>query len=105
MGFMPTRYDQDVWYQLRGDGEGYDYILIYVDDFMITAKDAWSYMAKLQAIYTIKGPKEPDMYLGALCTGSLDKYWTISCKICIKEGLSCIEQMAGIPYERRRCQP
>ena len=41
MGFMSTRYDQDVWYQLREDGKGYPYISAYVDDFMITAKDAW----------------------------------------------------------------
>ena len=40
---MPTRYDQDVWYRLRDDGEGYDYISTYVDDFMIMAKDTYGH--------------------------------------------------------------
>jgi len=95
MGFIPTRYDQDVWYRLRDNGEGYDYISTYVDDFMIMSKDEWSYMLTLQTIYTIKEPKEPELYLGALYTGSPDKNWTISYKSYIKEGLSCIEKMDG----------
>ena len=89
MGFVPTRYDPDVWYKLREDGSGYDYISTYVDDFMITAKDAWSYMAHLQSIYTIKQPANPEIYLGALYTGSPKGDWMIiSCKHYIKEGLS-----------------
>ena len=32
MGFTPSRYDPDVWYKLRKDGEGYDYITTYVVD-------------------------------------------------------------------------
>ncbi len=44
LGFEPTRYDNDVWIKPRGDGTGYDYICTYVDDFLIVAKDAWSYM-------------------------------------------------------------
>ena len=32
----------------------YDYIIVHVDDFMILAKDAESYMAKLQKLYNIR---------------------------------------------------
>jgi hypothetical protein len=39
LGFNPTRFDPDVWYKLREDNKGYDYISTYVDDFLITAKD------------------------------------------------------------------
>ena len=39
LGFNPTRFDPDVWYKLREDSKGYDYISTYVDDFLITAKD------------------------------------------------------------------
>jgi len=67
--FTPSRYDPDVWYMLRDDGEGYDYSATYVDDFLITAKDAWSYMRHLQSVYTIKEPVHPEIYLGALYTG------------------------------------
>ena len=101
MGFMPTRYDPDVWYKLREDGSGYDYISTYVDDFMITAKDAWSYMAHLQSIYTIKQPANPEIYLGALYTGSPSGDWTISCQRYIKEGLSRIERMVGTLREEK----
>ena len=47
MGFTPSRYAPDVWYKLREGGEGYDYIATYVDDFLIAAKDTWSYMKHL----------------------------------------------------------
>jgi hypothetical protein len=77
MGFQTSRYDHDVWYKLRKDGEGYDYISTYVDDFLIMAKDAWAYMKHLQSIYTIKQPKHPEVYLGALYTGSPGGDWTV----------------------------
>jgi hypothetical protein len=101
MGFMPTRYDPDVWYRLREDDSGYDYISTYVDDFMITARDAWSYMAHLQSIYTIKQPANPEIFLGALYTGSPNGDWTISCKHYIKEGLIRIERMVGTLREEK----
>ena len=64
MGFTPPRYDPDVWYKLWSDGEGNDYIATYVDDVLITAKDAWSYIRHLQLIHTIKEPALPEIYLG-----------------------------------------
>jgi len=30
MGFTPTRFDKDIWYKLRKDNSGYDYIATYV---------------------------------------------------------------------------
>jgi hypothetical protein len=38
-GFNPTRLNPDVWYKLREESKGYDYISTYVDDYLITAKD------------------------------------------------------------------
>ena len=93
MGFTPSRYDPDVWYKLRNDGEGYDYIATYVDDFLITAKDAWSYMRHLQSVYTIKEPAHLEIYLGALYTGQPSQDWTISCKIYFKEAITRIEHL------------
>ena len=74
---------------------GYDYVSTYVDDFLITAKDPWSYMKHLQSIYTIKDPSHPEVYLGALYTGSPREDWTISCKNYIKEALQRIERLMG----------
>jgi len=80
LGFTPSRYDPNIWYKLRDNGEGYDYIATYVDDFLITAKDAWSCMRHLQSVYTIKEPMHPEIYLGALYTSQPSQDWSISCK-------------------------
>jgi hypothetical protein len=54
MGFIPTRFDPNIWIKRREDGRGYDYISTYVDDFLITAKDPKKYMNQLQEVNTIK---------------------------------------------------
>jgi len=91
MGFTPSRYD----------GEGYDYIATYADDFLITAKDAWSYIRHLQSVYTIKEPSHPEIYLGALYTGWPSQDWTISCKNYIKEAITRIECQYGTLREEK----
>ena len=37
-GFVPTRYDRDVWIRMADDGSHYEYICTHVDDFMIVTK-------------------------------------------------------------------
>ena len=32
LGFIPTRFDQDVWMGLREEEDGYDYVCTHVDD-------------------------------------------------------------------------
>ena len=58
MGFSSSTADDNVWikprYKDQGKLCGYDYIIVHVDDFMILAKDAESYMAKLQKLYNIR---------------------------------------------------
>ena len=39
LGFIPTRFDPNVWIKRRDDGKGYDYISTYVDNFLIPAKE------------------------------------------------------------------
>jgi hypothetical protein len=41
MEFQPTRFDNYVWITELGDKPGYDYISMYVDDLLITARDPW----------------------------------------------------------------
>ena len=38
LGFVPSRYDRDVWMRLRNNKTGYDYICTHVDDFKVVAK-------------------------------------------------------------------
>ncbi len=102
MGFQPTRFDNDVWIKERTDSSGYDYISTYVDDFLITAKDPWVYMKKLQEIYVIKDPKVPDFYLGASYVGSPKGNWGINAKEYIREGISQIEKRLGITIREEK---
>ena len=39
LGFKSTRYDRDVWMQMRESDNGYDYICTHVDDFKIAARN------------------------------------------------------------------
>jgi len=69
MGFIPTRIDPNIWIKRRCDGQGYDYISAYADDFLITAKEPKKYMDQLQEVYTIKNQTEPNDYLGTTYIG------------------------------------
>ncbi len=96
LGFTPTRFDSNVWIQRRKDGSGYDYISTYVDDFLITVKDPWLYMRRLQEIYMIKDPKTPDVYLGATYIGGPSGDWGITAREYIKEAIRQTEKRLGI---------
>jgi hypothetical protein len=102
LGFQPTRFDPDVWLKMRLDGSGYDYISTYVDDFLITAKDPWVYMKKLQEIYVIKDPKPPDSYLGATYNVCPNETWSITASDYIKEAIRQIEKRLEITLREEK---
>jgi hypothetical protein len=102
MGFQPTRFDNDVWIKERNDKSGYDYISTYVDDFLITAKDPWVYMRKLQEIYLIKDPKTPDVYLGGSYVGNPKEKWCITAREYIKEAIKQIEGRLNIKLREEK---
>jgi len=56
--FTSSTADDNVWFKPRYNDQrkicGYDYIIVHVDDFTILAKDAESYMVKLQQLYKIR---------------------------------------------------
>jgi hypothetical protein len=102
LGFNPPRFDNDLWIRERTDKSGYDYISTYVDDFLITAKDPWFYMKKLQEIYLIKEPKTPYFYLGATYTGNSEGKWSIMVKDYIKETIKQIEGRLGLSLREEK---
>ncbi len=102
LGFNPTRFDPDIWYKLREDKKGYDYISTYVDDFLITAKEPDTYMRELQKIYMIKNPTIPDYYLGANYVGDVTLNWYIIAKQYILESIKQIEQRLNITLREER---
>ncbi len=73
-----------------------------MDDFLITAKDPWSYMRRLQEIYMIKDPKTPDVYLGATYIGGPSGDWGITAREYIKEAIRQIEKRLGITLREEK---
>jgi hypothetical protein len=69
---------------------------------MITAKDPWVYMRKLQEVYVIKDPKVPDACLGANYIGDQSGKWSISARKYIKEAIRQIEERLGITIREEK---
>ena len=70
--FKTSRYDADIWYKLRDDQTGYDYIGTHTDDLMIMAKSPGEYSSVLQDKYVIKKIGVPSFHLG--CDYPVGKY-------------------------------
>ena len=47
LGFLPTRYNEDIWIRQRETKDGYDYICTHVDDFMIIARNSQQWLDPL----------------------------------------------------------
>jgi hypothetical protein len=94
--FVPTRYDNDVWYRLAEDESHYEYVCTHSDDFMIVSKKPEAVMEALEEVYVIKAKGPPDYYLGNDYKKDSRGRWAIGCKRYLKEALSRVETMFGI---------
>ena len=97
MGFLPTRYDQDVWYIDHKDPKtpGYDYIGTHTDDLLIVAKNPSKYMEQLQKVYTINNIGPPTHHLGCDYEKLPDGRWTVSTSTYVKEALQKAKTILG----------
>ena len=57
-GYKPSRADPNLFYKDIGDH--YEYVASYVNDILIWFKDPMRIMAKLKAVYTMKGVGIPE---------------------------------------------
>eukprot|EP00957_Ditylum_brightwellii_P038465 2907230-Ditylum_brightwellii.AAC.1 len=48
MGIVPTRADQDLWYNKSDEYKGCDYLAIHVDDLLIAARNPSKYMSEIK---------------------------------------------------------
>ncbi|MGH2414505.1 MAG: reverse transcriptase domain-containing protein [Microcystaceae cyanobacterium] len=92
MGFSRSRLDPSIWYRMRDDGSGYDYIAHHVDDFVIVADDPTPYLKVLEDKYVITGGDIPELYLGQTLAHD-DVSWTIATDDYIKK---CLVNVAKI---------
>ena len=65
MDFRPSRCDPDLWFKLKDDSSGYEYIATYVDDLIIVATKPKQYILPLQEQFPIRHIEmNPGYYLG-----------------------------------------
>ena len=112
LGFVPSRYDRDVWLQQRPDGSGYDYMCTHVDDFKIVAKDPWSWMKQIQAEFLVKSAEEPKYYLGNdYRYDEPSNMWVVGTTTYVKECLAKVERThqelkkRSTPLPTKDCNP
>ncbi len=112
LGFVPTRYDRDVWMRLRHSEDGYDYICTHVDDFKIVAKDPDYWLVKIKERFLVKTSGKPDYYLGNdyRFEGN-EGIWTVGSKTYAAEAIRKVEEQMGVipkantPLPPKDCHP
>ena len=93
LGFITTRYDNDVW--IKKNRDEYEYLCTHVDDFMIVSRNPQPVMDELERLYTIKGKGPPDYYLGNDYKKQKNGRWAVGCKKYLVEALKRVEEMFG----------
>ena len=95
MGFVPTRYDCDVWIKDRGGGTGYDHICTHVDNLLVVAKDPNQHMDLLATKHNLRDVGPPECHLGNSCRRLDNGKWVVSAGKHIKEAVRKIEEKVG----------
>jgi hypothetical protein len=106
LGFLPSRLDPSMWYRLREEEDGYDYVIHHVDDFLICAKDAKRWLNELEKHYRITGGDVPTHYLGAdihvHCYKSqeekvdiIEHFLVLTCENYLIKALAQVEKIIG----------
>lgn len=93
-GFVPTRYDGDVWIRRLDGAYHYEYICTHVDDFSCFSKNPEAIMEQIKSVYSVKGEGPPDYYLGndyKLHGGR----WAVGCKKFLTEAIARVEKVFG----------
>ena len=104
-GWLPTRYDRDVWIRRHATSNTYEYVCTYVDDFMIISKDTKRIMDFFKKHFIIKSDGPPDYYLGNDFKRNTDGQWTVGCKKYIKDALLKVQAIHGdIPKRNNPCK-
>jgi hypothetical protein len=112
LGFVPTRYDRDVWMRMNDTNTGYCYVCTHVDDFKIVSKDPDFWMLKIKERFLVKSGGPPDYYLGNdyRYEGN-EGIWTVGSKTYAAEAVRKVEEKRGTlhkcntPLPVENCHP
>jgi hypothetical protein len=90
IGYVATRFDQDVWMRRSKRGEYYEYLGTHTDDLVFIASDPQANLAEITKFYDVKSPGEPMFHLGIdyikVTKGKVD-FLELGTKTYIKEAL------------------
>ena len=93
LGFVPTRFDNDVWIRLSKDKKAYEYVCSHLDGFCIFSRDPQLIMNQIKSEFTVKSEGPPEYYLGNDFKKDRKGRWCMSCKTYIKEGIRRIKNI------------
>ncbi|MGH2412903.1 MAG: reverse transcriptase domain-containing protein, partial [Microcystaceae cyanobacterium] len=95
MGFNKSSLDGSLWYKMREDQTGYDYIGHHVDDFIVAAKQPMIYLYQLGKKFTLTGGTPPETYLGQTLEMLEDQSgWKISTAEYLKKCLPIVTKIS-----------
>ena len=94
LGFVPIRYDRDVWMRHRTSDLGYDYVCTHVDDFKIVACKPEHWINLIKKHFLAKQSAPPEYYLdNDYRYENTESIWTIGCTSYTNEAVRQIEEM------------
>jgi len=107
IGFIPSRYDRDVWMRLRDDLSGYSYICTHVDDFKVVCTNPEMWIDRIASVFLVKSHGPRDYYLGNDYFYHEDMdVWTYGTKTYTKEALARVERIFGcLPFNSTPLPP
>ena len=106
LGFIPSRFDRDVWMRLRDEKDGYDYICTHVDDFKIVARDPQRWLDLIKGAFLVKESGPRGYYLGNDYHYRDDAdLWTYSSQTYALEAIRKIESIFGPLPKRKSALP
>jgi hypothetical protein len=104
IGYVATRFDQDVWMRRSKCGEYYEYVGTHTDDLVFIASYPQVNLAEITKFYDVKSPGELTFHLGIdyikVTKGKVDLL-ELGTKTYINEALLKAVENKGHPLETR----
>jgi len=106
LGFIPSRFDRDVWMRLREEKDGYDYICTHVDDFKIAARDPDRWLEQIKATFLVKESGPRGYYLGNDYTyHDGENRWSYGSLTYAQEAVRKVESIFGVLAKNKSALP
>ena len=96
LGFIPSRFDRDIWMRLRDSKDVFDYICTHIDDFKVVEKDPQMWVDRIATVFLVKEHGPRNCYLSNDYTYHDDQDAQIyGVQTYAEEAVTRIERMCG----------